>query len=117
VFSLSGTTFSECFPMYAPSAEITTDDSLQSIWRAPAALTITEVWCETDTGTVTMDLQIDDGDPADVMGTDLVCDTDAESDSVGLTGGMADGDRLDWLIDSVASNPTRLTVCIEYSYD
>ena len=114
-------TFEECFPMYAPTAEIALDDDLQSIWRAPAALTITEVWCETDTGTVTMDLQIDGGAPADVIGTDLICDTDSEVSpgDAALAGDvtMADGDRLDWLIDSVASSPTRFTVCIEYSYD
>jgi hypothetical protein len=46
-------------------------------------LTITEVWCETDTGTVNLDLQIDDDTPADVMGTDLVCASTAVSDSAG----------------------------------
>ncbi len=110
-------TFEECMVLYAPSAEVQATDDVQTVWRASAALTLTEVFCETDTGTVTMDLQIDDGTPADVMGADLVCDATGESDSAGLTGGMADGDRLDFLITSVATNPTRLTVCVEYTYD
>lgn len=110
-------TFTECFPFYAPTDTIADSDDVQSLWRAPAAITITEVWCETDTGTVNMDLQIDDGTPADVMGTDLVCASTAVSDSSGLTGSMADGDRLDLAITSVASSPTRLTVCAEYTYD
>ncbi len=110
-------TFSECFPIYAPSAEIGAADDIQSIWRAPAGIVITEVWCETDTGTVNLDLQIDDGTPADVMGVDLVCASTAVSDSTGLTGGMAADDRLDWVITSVATNPTRLTVCIKYDFD
>jgi hypothetical protein len=120
-FAIAGTTFSECFPMYAPSAEIALTDDVQSVWRAAAALTITEVWCETDTGTVTMDLQIDSGSTADVVGTDLVCATTAVTapGDEALAGDvtMADGDRLDFLIDSVGSNPTRLSVCIEYDFD
>ena len=90
---------------------------INSIWRASAALTIAEVWCETDTGTVTMDVQIDDGTPADVMGDDLVCAATAVLDDTGLTGGMAEGDTLDFAIASVATNPERLTLCIEYSFD
>lgn len=110
-------TFTECFPLYAPTDTITGTDSIQSLWRAPAAITITEVWCETDTGTVSADLQIDDGSPADIMGADLVCDTSGETDSSSLTGSMADGDRLDLAITSVASSPTRLTFCAEYTYN
>lgn len=105
----------ECFTLYAPSAEIQATDDVDTLWRAPATMTITEVWCETDTGTVNADLQIDDGTPADVMGVDLVCAATAVSDSTGLTGSMAAGDRLDLEIASVATNPKRLTVCIRYT--
>lgn len=106
---------SECFTLYAPTDTIADTNDVQSIWRAPTASTIVEVWCETDTGTVTADLQIDDGTPADVMGTDLVCDSTGESDSTSLTGSMAAGDRLDIAITSVATSPTRLTFCMEHT--
>ncbi len=109
-------TFTECSTLYAPTAEVADTDDITSVWKAPEAITITEVWCETNTGTVNMDVQIDDGTPADVMGADLACASTAVSDSTGLTGSMAAGDRLDWAITSVATNPTRLTVCIEYTY-
>lgn len=115
--AVAGFTFEECFVIYAPNAEVQATDSIESVWRASAALTITEVWCETDTGTVDVDLQIDDDTPADVMGTDLVCASTAVSDSTSLTGGMADGDRLDLAIGAAATNPLRLSVCIEYDYD
>lgn len=108
---------SECWTLYAPTDTIADTNDLQSMWRAPRAATIVEVWCETDTGTVTADLQIDDGTPADVMGTDLVCDSTGESDSTSLTGSMADGDRLDLAITSVATSPTRLTFCAEYRWN
>lgn len=112
---LSALVFNECFTLYAPSAEIQLTDDVTSVWRAPVAVTITEVWCETNTGTVNMDLQIDNGTPTDVMGADLVCAATAVSDSAGLTGSMASGDRLDLAITSVATSPTRLTVCIKYT--
>ncbi len=107
----------ECFVVYRPVDEVQNTDDIDSFWRASAALTLTEVWCETDTGTVNMDLAIDDGSRADVMGTDLVCASTAVSDSSGLAGNMAAGDRLDLLIASVATNPTRLSVCVGYDYD
>ena len=100
---------------FAGSTAITASDGVESIWRAPENVTISEVWCETDTGTVTSDLQVDDGTPADVAGTSLVCDTDGEEDNTGLTGSLSEGQTVDLVIDSVASNPTRLTWCFEYN--
>jgi hypothetical protein len=108
-------TENDCSVLYTPGSTIADTYDVKSVWEAYQAVTITRVWCETDTGTVNMDVQIDDGTPADVMGTDLVCDTTGEVDTTGLTGSMADGDRLDWEITSVASSPTRLTVCVEYT--
>ncbi len=107
----------ECFVVYAPVDEVQDTDDIESFWRASAALTLSEVWCETDTGIVNMDVQIDDGIPADVMGVDLVCAATAVSDSAGLFGSMSAGDRLDLAITSVAANPTRFTVCVGYDFD
>lgn len=90
-------------------------ETLASVWMAPVALVISKVWCETDTGTSTLDIQIDDGSPADVMGTDLVCDISAELDTSGLSGTMADGDRIDIVITSSASTPGRVTVCWKWT--
>lgn len=104
----------ECFPLLAPSGVLASYD-VGTVWRAPIALTITEVFCETDTGTVDFDFQIDDGTPADVMGTDLVCDASGETDNTSITGSMAVGDRLDFAITSVATTPTRLTACVVYT--
>lgn len=108
-------TASDCFNVWAPTAEVQATDDIKTVFRAPVALTITEVYCETTTGTVTMDVQIDDGTPADVMGSDLACDSSGETDNTSLTGSMAAGDRLDFAITSVATNPTGLAVCIVYT--
>ena len=92
------------------------DTSMELIWEAPAACTIDRVSCETDTGTAGMDIQIDDGTPADVMGTDLDCDSDGESDEVSLTGTMAEDDSIDIVLGTVATDPTRLSLCFRCAF-
>jgi len=86
-------------------------DDFKSVWSPNGfAATITKIWCESDQ-TVNMDLQIDDGTPADVAGTDLVCDSTPAEDEAGLTGSMADGDRLDFVVTSVSGTPTWNSIC------
>lgn len=90
-------------------------DDFKSIWMSSGfASTITKVWCESDQ-TVNLDLQIDDGSPADVMGTDLACASTPVSDNTSLTGSMADGDRLDVAVTSVSGTPTWASVCWTYT--
>jgi hypothetical protein len=91
-------------------------DDFKSVWRSAVASTITEVWCESDQ-TVNMDLQIDDGSPADVMGSDLACASSPVSDSTSLTGAMAAGNTLDIAITSVANTPTWVSICFNYTKD
>lgn len=93
-------------------------DDLKSVWIANGfSATITKIWCESDQ-TVNADLQVDDGTPADVDGTDLVCDTTpAEDESMGGDPTLADGDRLDLAIASVSGSPTWLSICWTVNYD
>ncbi|OGY57224.1 MAG: hypothetical protein A2Y84_00195 [Candidatus Colwellbacteria bacterium RBG_13_48_8] len=93
-------------------------DDLKSIWTANGfSATITKIWCESDQ-TVNADLQVDDGTPADVNGTDLVCDaTPAEDEAMGGDATLADGDRLDLAIASVSGSPTWLSICWTVDYD
>ena len=75
------------------------------------------MWCESDQ-TVNMDLQLDDGTPADVNGTDLVCDsTPADVTSLGGDTGAAAGERLDLAITSVSGTPTWVSICFDFTYD
>ena len=92
-------------------------DDLQSIWTANGfAATITKIWCEADAADgVQLDLQVDDGTPADVNGTDLDCDsTPAEDESMGGDATMADGDRLDLVITSVDGTVNWVVICWTY---
>lgn len=92
-------------------------DDFQSIWFTRIASTITYVWAESDQ-TVNLDLQVDDGTPADVIGTDIVADsTPGTACSAGcdqtISGDatLAVGDRLDLAITSVSGTPTWVSVC------
>ena len=94
----------------------TADDDFKSIWFAKQAATLTSIWCESDQ-TVNLDLQVDDGSPADVNGTDLVCDTTPPEDtSLAGDATMASGDRLDLAITSVSGTPTWVSVCWTFEY-
>jgi len=96
---------------------LTTGLQLETIWAAHLASTITGIWCETDAGTAGVDLNIDDGSPAGVNGSDISCSTTPTWDQT-LAGGvaMAQGDRLDIDVGTVAT-ATRLTVCFDVAVD
>lgn len=132
------TLFEECYTMFVPVphapsvAPDYTNNTLgildtydvESIWRAPQSVSISEVWCQTDKGVVTANLQIDSGSLTNVAASSLACDnTAAGVTASGLTKTMSNGNTLDLVIDSVtislpanADTPERLTVCFEYNY-
>jgi len=96
----------------------TAADDFESIWVVNGfAATITKMWCESDhLAGPQVDLQVDDGTPADVNGTDLDCDTTpALDESMGGDPTLADGDRLDLIIDSGTGG--WLSVCWTFTYD
>lgn len=103
----------KCFT-YIEADGIDSDDDFVSIWANKTAnnFDLTEIWCETDTGTVTMMLQVDDGTPADVDTVDLVCAATAVEDT-SLNGDtqVAADEELDFAVTSTASTPVQVRVC------
>ena len=90
-----------------------------TVWIAPVAVTITSIYCEVTAGTsVAADVNVDDGTPAGVNGSDITCDTTGVTDST-LAGdtGMAAGDRLDVDIGTVTGSVTNFSICITYTKD
>lgn len=82
----------------------TAADDFQTIWAAvDNSYTITSISCETD-GTVTFDLQIDDGTPAGVNGSDITCTTFATTSSLAGDTELADGERLDLATTAVTGS-------------
>jgi hypothetical protein len=108
-------TFDHCWQRANPE----TDEEWYAIWRAPTAVEITEIYCEVTGGTsVALDLEIDDGGPDKVNGSDIVCDVGGQlDDSLGGTTAMADGYTMDVDFGAVTGEVTQLSVCFEYTVD
>ena len=87
-------------------------DDLKSIFRnmSGSDYTITKIWGESDQ-TVSFDLQVDDGTPADVSGTDIN-PVAGEDEITSLAGDTTLGvnEKLDLVINSVANTPTWLSI-------
>lgn len=96
-------------------APITANDHHDDYYRAPADITVTEIWCITDTGTFEMNVE---NVSTDIMGSDLVCDDGGEVDS-SPSGDVtvSDGDTLSMKVTSTASTPHTITWCVEYTRD
>jgi hypothetical protein len=78
-------------------------------------LTITEISCESDQ-TVNLDLQVDDGTPADVNGTDLVCNsTGVDDTSFAGDSTISDNETVDLAITSVSGTPTWLSITVTFT--
>lgn len=89
-------------------------DDFKSIWVTNQAATITGISCESDQ-TVNLDLQIDDGTPADVNGSSIACtSTWGEDTSLAGDTSMGANDRLDLSVASTSGTPTWVSVCWEY---
>lgn len=97
---------------------LTASDDVLSWLRMSFAVTVTEIWCETDTGTLDMDIEIDDGTPTGVNGSAIQCTSTGTTDGtfVGDTTAAA-GDRFDFQISAVASAPTRVSVFMTFTKD
>jgi hypothetical protein len=105
-----------CWTLFDPSGLADTDD-IPSVWRAPAAVTITEIWCETDAGSPTINPQRDDGSAANMCTSNLTCTTGGATCTLAAAeDNLADGDRIDHVTVS-ASTADRINVCVEYTVD
>jgi len=96
-------------------------DDLSSIFTPENNIQITKVSCESD-GTVNMDLQNDDGTPADIIGTDLACDSDGATacaagcdTTINGDANVDSGDHIDLVVTSVSGGPTWVSICFTYN--
>jgi hypothetical protein len=80
------------------------------------SITITSVWCESNDSSPVINLQRDDGSPANILTSNLTCGSGgATSTSLSATEKViADGQRLDFEYAS-GSGPERITVNIKYT--
>jgi len=119
--TLTGTQFDADAELYTDTKCIyiedpTASDDLQSIWRTTQAITMTEIWCESDQ-TIDFDLQEDDGTPADIIGTDLQCAAGENSTTTFADANIAANSEIDLVVTSVANTPTWVSICWTYQLD
>ena len=78
------------------------------------AVTFTSIYCKTLVGTVTLDVT---SGGTDIEGTDIVCDTDGQSDAGISNASGSVSDEIKLAITSVASAPTYLFLQLNGTYD
>lgn len=103
-------THSDCKFIENPTAA----DDFKSLWRFTQAVTITEIWAESDQ-TVTFNLQEDDGSPANIMNFSLVPAAGETATTTFSDSAIAEDSEIDLVTVSVASTPTYVDICIEYT--
>jgi hypothetical protein len=93
-------------------------DDQATFWRNNLGRTyrITEVWCESDTPSTwpSINLQRDDGTPANILSSNLTC---ANSGATGTVASaeqdVASGDKLDFIMVTAGGSAKRVTVNIQ----
>lgn len=105
------------FTLFDALAVIGLTNDISSVWANRVAdSTITEVCCEVDSATdTTIQLQNDDGSPADILSTPLACAT-AIACTAGLTAEAAvlSGNEVDFLLVT-NTDAKRISVTIKYT--
>lgn len=102
------------------SALADTDDQ-PTIWfnSLGGGVTITSVWCESDGGTPTINLQKDDGSAADILSSALTCTTSGASSTSFVSGenSVASTNKIDLSVVSAGGTAKRITVFVTYTID
>lgn len=123
-----------CWVFYDPATALPATLDPTSIWSNRArAITVKEFWCETDANTATVNVQRDDGTPANLLSSNIVCDTspgqNSCADGDGPGGGNCAVDTIAAAEDNIAEDEefdhvtvslgtiNRLSVCIKYTVD
>ena len=88
-------------------------DDIGPVWRAPAAATVTEVWCESDAGTPTITLEDDAGND---LTTGCSCGTTGAACTLTANVAYTDGERMEFIMVS-ASTANRVFFNVEYDLD
>ena len=98
------------------SAVLAAGDDQLSFWRNNLGRTyrITEVWCESDAGSPTINLQRDDGSAANILSSDLTCTTGGATGTIAAAEqDVADTNKLDFLSQTPGGVAKRVTVSIK----
>lgn len=95
-------------------------DDQPSFWinRLGSGVTITEVHCECDAGTPTVNIQRDDGTPADVLSSNLTCSTSGATGTIDTNeDNVADTQKLDFSMRTAGGVAKRVLLTVKYTLD
>jgi hypothetical protein len=93
---------------------LTASDNQKTIYMdVIGSMTINSISCFADAGTPTVNIQRDDGTPADVLATDLTCNGTAATNFSGAENQLALNNKLDFVIRNAGASSHRLTVVIQ----
>ena len=100
----------------------TTSETNKVQFTIPLAATIQRVWCSTDVGTLTMQLdERAEGTPnaagTNVLTSSLVCDTSTEATATFSNATIASRVPVNLQITATASTPTIVRIHVEFTYD
>jgi len=86
--------------------------------RLGFGITITDVWCESDAGTPIINIQLDDGTPADVLSSNLTCTTGGATGTID-TGqdNIANTNKIDFVMVTAGGVAKRTTIIVKYTID
>jgi hypothetical protein len=102
----------------AGSALVDGDDEATVFRNSIAAMTITEVWCESDAGTPSINLQRDDGSAANILSSNLSCSASGATGSIDTNeDNLALGDKIDFVMATAGGTAKRVTVAIKTTID
>jgi hypothetical protein len=88
--------------------------------RLGQGIHVTEVWCQSDAGTPSIQLQKDDGSPTNMLSSNLSCATGAGASTASFVSGedaVADGDRINFVMVTAGGTAKRVTVYAKYTLD
>jgi hypothetical protein len=77
-----------------------------------AAMTLTEVWCESDAGSPTISIWKDDGSPATILSGDITCTTSGATGTI-TDSALAAGDKLDFVLVTAGGTAKHITLSIK----
>lgn len=96
------------------------DDQPAIFWnRLGQGITITEVGCDSDGGTPTINLQRDDGSPANILTSSLSCSTAGATTTTfsGTENQIANGNKVDLVMVSAGGTARRVMINVVYTLD
>ncbi len=95
-------------------------DDQETIWSNVfgSGVTVTKIWCQSDAGTPIVQLQRDDGTPADMCTANLTCTTTGATCTVAAAeDNLAADEEIDFLMVTAGGTAARVSIFVVWTVD